>query len=155
MAHVWSWIEIGERKQFEMLAELETKIYPADDCITADDYLVYKAAGNRVIVGCLDGAWIGNYQISVIPRDCPLKIIGTYISGLAVFKANQGRGYSRILMDHLLSAHGSSNLVARIRAANAATLKLVRSSGFEAVQPQIRDGVTWLWFHRPGTATDT
>lgn len=146
----WSWIELGDLQQFEALTALELEIYPADDCITADEYLAYKASGNRVFVGSLDETWIGNYQISIVPADCPLSIAGSYISGLAVFKPHQGRGYSRVLMDRLLSVHGACDLVARVRETNCAPLRLAQSRGFDMVKRQIRNGVGWNWLYRHG-----
>lgn len=136
---------------WEYLAKLEREVYPIADCITGEQYYEYYEKGNIVWVLINDkGEWVANFQIAPVPEDSPLPFEKgqLYITGIAVFKPYQGKGFGHQIMECLLEKYRAHSLICRVRQENIRSQSLISQYKFIFQQPEVKDGTTWYWYCR-------
>lgn len=100
--------------------------------ITPDAFGFYVATGCSLVA--LDGAEVVGYVLAQPLRHFDLEPLAVWVEDISVHPAHHRRGIARALYDALHAwarAAGATVILAGIHAANAASLALHRSVGFE------------------------
>jgi len=149
------WRLMGTDDDWDRLARLDAEIYPAEDCITADDYRADLTEGTESwLLEDTDGNWLANIQIRLAKPPAGGNLGEVYVAALSVFSCFQGRGLGHEAMHRLLAGWGARLLVARCRQDNRRALSLLKKYGFRVTREEQRGETPWLWVRRDPQRTE-